>query len=875
MRVPTPPWLGRVLLRFCRLGDRRDDVEADLSELFQKRLTALGPREARRRFNADVVSMAVSLRPSGTTRVVEELQRDVMAALRGLRHSPGFAATVIGTLAIGVMLPAVASTVARVYLLDPLPAPASDRLYHVWYSGEPGPNEPRGLRLLDWRSLADVVEVADASVYARFMFVNGGSARELVGLRVSHASVDALGLGVTLGRSLTAEDFDSGEPPVLLGHHFWLDRFGGNDDVIGSSITLSPTGSSAPPLRYRVVGVAAPGLRYVREFSRPPVDVVTTLVTPGTAYMVRLREGVTAAEVEHRISGAITSTAGIVPPDNWRGVRLESVHDRHVAPIRPVLTAVWVASLCVFALVAANVAILVLLRSLRKQREAAVRIALGASRWRLLRSLAVEGTVVAIAATALSGFGAGVILRRLTPVLAETLGRVAPGGTPAVHTVTGMLVVAIALIGVVIIGWTVLGAMAIHRATSHQLSASRTTTDRPSIRWARTALLVFQAAASIALVTGCALMIRSASGLLTVDLGMMIGDVWRSRVALPRSAFPDPQTQQAFFERLLRTADDAGLTVGLASWPLLVEAARPQDLEVSGGRGEPVRAATTAITGGYLNALGIPVLDGRSLNVNDRLGADPAAVVSASFAARTWPGLRAIGQRVRTVSATVAGEPFGEWRTVVGVVADVRQMPDDEDRHDVYVPFLQRVPPLYATVVMTSRTGLMTAPDAARRFEAISQSADTRAVVGPVTPLSAEFDRLAATPRLLAWLLTGFGVFATVLTMVGVYGTTAHAVTQREGELAIRMALGASHRHVTGLLLGTATSVLALGSVAGVIGSATLGRLLSTQLFHVTAFEPGLTAGVVIGTAVCLVMACVIPILRARSITPARLLRDL
>jgi len=802
------------------------------------------------------------------------LGRDFSLALRGLRRTPGFTATTIGTLAIGLSLALASSAVARAYLLDPLPAPSSDRLYHVWYAGQPGPHEPRGLRLLDWRALSAVVEVADASMYARLMLADGPSARELTGLRVSEASRDTLGLETVLGRTFSADDFASAEPPIVLGHHFWLERFGGRADVLGATLRLAATGSTGPPSTYRVIGVATPGFRYVREFARPPVDVVTTLPAPGTAYMVRLHTGVPPETAAQQITDAIRSTPGIVPPGNWPGVRLESVHDRHIAPIRPVLSAVWVASVCVLALVAANVAILVLLRSLRRRREAAIRIALGAGRTHVRRSLALEGGIVAIAAVTLGVIGATLALEPLHPMLTETLGRAAPWGGSSLITLDAAIGI-VALMVIMVIGWTAMGGLAIRQDASSSLRETRSMTDRPAIRWAGTGFMVIQAAASIALLTGCALMIRSATGLLTVDLGITIDDAWRTRVALPASAFPDAPAQQSFYERLVRAADDQGITVGLANWPLFVEAARPQDIEVSGGPGRTVRAAVTSVTAGYLEVLGIPVVDGRALDVTDRQGAEPVALVSAAFAVQTWPGLRAIGQRIRTVDAMVAGEPFGEWRTVVGVVDDVRQMPDDDDRHDIYVPFLQRVPPLYAVVVLKARSGVMTPADLTDRFDAISGRVDARAVTGAVTSLATEFDRLVATPRLLAFLLSGFGLFATILTMVGVYGTTAHAVKQREAELAIRMALGASRPQIASLLLGTAVIVLTIGGAAGIAGSAGLGRLLSTHLFHVGSFDVGLTAGVVAATAVCLVVASAIPIRRATRIAPARLLRDL
>lgn len=878
-----PRWMRRLVMRLrALLGRRRADRELDeelrfhLDQLTHAyRSGGMTDAEAARaaRIELDgVTAPREAARDARGIRAFEELLRDATIALRGLRQTPGFTLTAISTLSAGLLLATLASTVAQRYLLSPLPAPASDRLFHVWYSQSPGAAEPGGLRSLDWHALSDVVEVADASIFARYVSPETRPARELVALRVSRDALHVHGLTVVLGRAFVDDDFASAEPPLILGHHLWQERFGGRLDVLGTTLALGSTGANTPPTTFRVIGVARPGFRYVREFSRPPVDAITTLPAPGTAYMVRLRPHVSIEDAGHRITDAIRATPGIAIPTGWSGVRLESVHERYVAPMRPVLSAVWLASLCVLALVTANVAILVLLRGLKRQREAAVRVALGASRSHLMRSLAVEGALVGIVAAALGLTGASLIDVRLDPSLAAALGRVAPAADA--DTVAGLVVVGLVFTCLVAIGWVVLGSIAVRQSTLTHLRDARTSTDRPVVLWARFGLLSIQMAASVALLTGCAIMIRSASDMMSVDLGMKVENGWRSRLALPASAFPDQTSLQSFYERLTRAGHAAGLSIGYANWPLFVEAARPQDLEVTGDDPARVRAAVTAVTSEYLDTLGIPTLDGRSLLPGDRSGTEPVVVVSASFAARTWPGQRAVGQQVRTVEATVRDEPFGEWRTVVGVVGDVRQMPGDEDRQDVYIPFLQRMPPLYAVVVMRPQAGGLTARDVTSRFEALSAEADHRAIVGTVTSLSSELDKLVATPRLLAGLLTGFGGFAIVMTMIGLYGTLAHAVAHRETELAIRLALGASRDHIARLLLGATAGVLLAGGVAGAAAAASLGRLLSTQVFQNTGFDPVLTTLVVSGASLCGVLATLPAVVRATRIAPASLLRS-
>lgn len=815
----------------------------------------IGPREAARD--------ARGLRRWG------ELRRDVRLAARGLARSPGFTATTVGTLALGLSLFVAASAVARAYLLSPLPAPGSDRLFHVWYAATPGQGEPGGLRTLDWGGLSDVVELADATIFTRYLSTDGGTTREWSGLRVPAASLGELGLQVVEGRQLTGADSNAALPSMLLGHHIWHDRFGARADIVGTTLTLAPAGAVAAPLRFRVVGVAAPGFRYVREYSRPPVDFITLSPDAGVAYMVRLRPGVDPREVERRIDATIRTTTTITPPDSWRGVRLESVHERFVEPIRPALSAAWVGAMFLMTLVVANIAILVLLRQLRRQREAAVRVALGASRRHLIRSAAIEGALVGIAAAVPGLTVSAIALDALDHRLAGMLGRVPPDAvltTPAMLGVVGLwLTVALAA------AWAILGALAFRRAAWHHMRDGRSTTDRPAVRWSRVGFLAVQVTASIALVGACVVMLQSATRLLRVDLGLSTERVWRSRLALAPNLFPNRATIEEYYQRLLSSGDQRRLTIGLANWPLFVEAARPQQVWLQGDASRELHAAVTAVTAGYLEALAIPTLSGRPLQSIDRPGSEPVAVVSASFAARAWPGASPIGQRVRTVDRALAGADLGPWRNVVGVVGDVRQMPTDEDRLDVYVPFLQ-APGSYAVVATTSSAGGIDVP---ALFEQVAAGVDSRAIVGPVVPLQGELDRLTATPRALAGLLTIFGVVAVVLTMLGVYGVIAHAVRQREAELAIRMALGASPRRIAVTMLGTAAQVLAIAGPAGALTSVALGRLLASSLHDVSGAGLQVTGLAILGTAACVFLASLAPIRRALRISPARLLSDL
>jgi hypothetical protein len=259
------------------------------------------------------------------------------------------------------------------------------------------------------------------------------------------------------------------------------------------------------------------------------------------------------------------------------------------------------------------------------------------------------------------------------------------------------------------------------------------------VRWARTSLVTLEVGGSIALLVGCGLMVRTAMALLDVDLGLTTAGVVRTRVALP--AGTDTDTHLAFYERLSADVRSrTGAEIAFANWSLFVEPARLQDIEYTGVTAATARAAVTAVSDGYLAVLGIAVRDGRGFEPTDRRGAAPVALVSETLAARLWPGGRAIGQRVRSADRAQAGEPVGPWRTVVGVVGDVRQTPMDQDLADVYVPLFQ-VPTQFASVMIRSNdppaTWLRTMRDTVGGI-------DSRVLVGTTTSLNVERDRRSA-----------------------------------------------------------------------------------------------------------------------------------
>src|SRR5215472_2619345 len=323
----------------------------------------------------------------------QDLIRDVRFAARSLRRNPGFTATAMISLALGVALTASTLSVMNSYVVRAMPFPKSERLYRSLYDS-PGQPEPRGLERVDWKSLADVVEVADYSALGRFILHTDNYPQEISSLQCAPGSLDAIGVRAVMGRVFVAEEFRPGaEHVIMISNALWQERFGSSPDALGKSIRVSAANSGETPTEYRIIGVLLRGFRYVDVYYRDPPDTAMPLTAPRQAYMVRLRDGVQPALAEQRIAQAVRSVATAIP-SGWRGVRLESVHAHYVRDVRPILTGLTVASGLVLLIVVTNIVVLMLLRALRRQKETAVRVVLGAEPHQIARLLLGEAVLI-------------------------------------------------------------------------------------------------------------------------------------------------------------------------------------------------------------------------------------------------------------------------------------------------------------------------------------------------------------------------------------------------------------------------------------------------------------------------------------------------
>jgi predicted permease len=740
------------------------------------------------------------------------------------------------SLALGVALTASTLSVTNSYVVRAMPFLHSERLYRALYDS-PGLPEPRGLESMDWKSLADVVEIGDYSGLGRFILHTDYYPQEIMALQCAPGSLEAIGVRAVLGRVFAAEDFrPGGEQVIMISNALWQERFGSSPGTLGKTIRVSRANSGETPTEYRIVGVLPPGFRYVGNYMRDPADTALPLTAPRRAYMVRLRQGVPPALAEQRMTQTVRSIASAIPP-GWRGVRLESVHAQYVRDVRPVLIGLTVASGLVLLIVVTNIVVLMLLRALRRQKETAVRVLLGAAPHRIARLLLAEAVMICGVALAGGVTLAAITLRVLGPQIEARLGRPVPGGASALAMDANVLlwIGAIGLLIALAVAWLpMIGARPSLLAESLR-SEGRSGTDRPTVRRARTALVAVEVAASTALLIAGGLMLRTVAHLVGTNLGYETSHVFRPRLQLPIAKYRDGDAASfaRFYDRLeQQLATIPNLSFALSTFVPFWEPPK-QQMETDRGAGSELRASLTAGGTDYFRTLNIGLREGRAFTSNDRRGDEPVAVVSESLARILAPHGSALGTTITTTESPVPEQPLRVRRTIVGVVHDVHQTHADVDFKDVYIPFAQtttRFASVYLRASGTSQQWL-------ESLRSVVASVDADVFVGPAPPLSVQSDEALAGPRFLTGVLTVFALFAALLALLGIYGVTAYTVQQREREIAIRMAIGATSGAVIEMFLRSAGKVLLFGIAAGVVGASAVSRILQSQLFGVGRFD--------------------------------------
>ena len=875
-------WAYRVAALFGK--ERRD---RDLAEEIETHLrlhaadnerAGLGPEEARRQAViafGGVESVKEQYRDRRGVPIVETTLQDIRYALRGFRRSPGFAAAVLAVLALGIGANSAIFTVVNAVLLKPLPYHEPERIAMVWHvppaASFPGMSEfaVSPANYFDWARQQHVFEHMAIGQGRLYTLTGRGQAEQLQASGVSSGFFETLGVQPLHGRPFRREEDQPGQDRVaVLSHRLWQTRFGGQAGIVGGKILLD----GAP---YTVVGVMAP------DFSFPGwAQLWTPLGWTEEQRAVRANHNCWVAArlapgVDLRTAQAEMSTISRrlelqYPEDNkgW-GAVVKPLHEDLVGDLRPSLLVLFGAVGFVLLIACANVANLVLVRTLARRRELAVRLALGAGPGRVVRQVLTETILLAIAGGALGLLVASGGVDLITAFFGERL----PGAV-AIHA--DRRVLAFTLLISVATGLVAGLAPALRLARANVIDGikqggGRADSESGGTRL-RSLLVVVEVGLSLVLLVGAGLMIRSLWQLNRVDAGFDPGNVITASVALPEPRYPEPPRQLRFMEsvlarvRALPGVESAGLVTNLPlgedgnNWPVAVigrpELPMAQQPQVQGN----------VITPGYLRSLRIQLAQGREIAETDREGRQPVVLVSESTARWLWPNQNPIGGRF-----TVGFFPGKVWE-VVGVVKDVKERGlAKEGTRSIYVPLAQ-MPVPYVTLVARTRTSPAAAVGPA--LVAAVHEIDRDQPVTDVMPMETVISRSTADRRFTMLLLAAFAALALLLAAVGIYSVLAYAVRRRLREIGIRMALGADRRGVIRMVMADALRPTLVGVGLGLAGAIAIRSVMASLIFGVSPGDPVTLA--VVATLLLLVAltASALPAYRAMQVDPVTTLRD-
>ena len=870
------PALNR-LASFWRNLFHRSRVERDLDEEVRAYLALLTEEKARAGMSAAAALRAARMETGGIEQVKEEVRdvrvgviletvvQDLRYALRTLARSPGFTLVAALTLALGIGANTAIFSVLYGVLLRPLPYPEAGRLVGL-SNAYLGQRSGRAVTYREFRLLQEDTGALERSAVWTSVGLNlyaGGTAERVDGLRVSRDYFRVLGVGMALGRDFLAEEDQLGGPnAVILSHGLWLRRFGGDRNIVGRAVSLD----GAP---YTVVGVLPANFR--------PLELVDAYSTMGQVqnsvgqgenllFIGRLRPGLTpwqaAARAQPTLAAFRREFVPDAPPD--LAIELAPLRDLVAGQIRAPIVALFAAVALVLLIACANVAGLVLVRAATRHRELGIRLALGATRRRLVRQLLTESVVLALV-----GGAAGAALARWG--LSVLLAMVPPGLTGAADIRLDrwalLFAGAASLAAGVVFGLT--GAWRAARADLQGAlkEGGERTTAATGVGRVRNLLAVAEISLSLVLLVGAGLLMQSLAHLVGTDPGFDPRHVVAAEIWLTGAGYDSTAAIAGFYDRVIRRLDAQPGVRSAAVVEAGIPLARGGNLGVAIDGFYPRETFNyRTVTPGYFETMGIPVEQGRTFAAADGASAEPVAVVSESFA-RRFLGARALGRMV-----TVGGRSQAV-RRVVGVVGDVRQYIGDAPLPTAFVPSTQTPAaftrlfsswfPIHVVVRTVAEPRLMRAV-----VERTIRATDAHVPVGRVRTMDEILSGSVSAQRFIMLLLSIFAVLAMLLAAIGIYGVMSYLVTQRAHEIGVRVALGARTRDVLELVLARGFGLAAAGAGLGLAGAVAVTRLMASQLYGVAPTDPSTLGAATAILVLVALAACCVPALRATRVDP-------
>jgi putative ABC transport system permease protein len=806
--------------------------------------------------------------------------QDFSYAVRTLLRARAFTITAALTLALGIGANTVMFSVVDAVLIRPLPYRDPGRLVVVQSVNKQkdvGQIRTTALDFYDWRNRARSFDAIAAHVGTGYTFTDG-TPELVVGQLVTADFFKVIGVPPLLGRTFTPDEFEPGrERTMLVGYRLWQRRFGGDPSIVGRSITVN-----GKP--FVVAGVMPRGFEYPEHQYQlwTPLPARSTVdglpINRASHYLrvvARLATGVTRERAQADMSAIASALAEAYPDTNdGLGVRVAALADELVGDVRTALLVLLGAVGFVTLIACTNVTNLLLARATGREREVAIRAALGAGRWRLVRQFLVETialyAIAAAGALAIASWGLALFVS------------LNPGDVPRLAEASLDTRVLTATLGVSLLAAIVFGlAPALHAAKTDVSDAlktgGRTIGASGARQTLRSILVVGELALSVVLLVGAGLALRSFVRLQQVDPGFRVDDQLTFTLVMPQAGYPSASHQIAFSRRLVDELaatpgiEHAGSTTQLPfSGQNLENGFTVEGLAIPPGGEQPI-AGMRGITPDYFAALGVPLKGGRAFTGADREGAMPVAIVNDAFARRYWPGASAIGKRVREAGGD-------DWRTVVGIVGDIRHSgPAAEARPEVDIPYAQLEPGFMTRwargitiVVSSSLPSSALVPLARARVAAI----DSSMPLNEVQAVSALASDAVAQPRLRTVLMGTFALLALTLATIGVFGVLSYFVTQRTQEIGIRMALGARAADVVGLVVRQGVTLAGVGVLLGLAAAVPLSRLMQELLFEVKPTDPATFVVVAAVLAAVAGLASYIPARRAARVDPVTALRS-
>jgi putative ABC transport system permease protein len=802
---------------------------------------------------------------------------DIRFALRTLLKQSGFTAVALATLALGIGANTAIFTVVDGVLLRPLPYPDPDRLVILWMH-----NPAQGIEedvtsypnFTDWRRNAKSFDAMTAYDGASLALASGGEPEQIRGAVVTQDFFRVLGVAPQAGRAFGADEFRPGRHQVaILSDGLWRRRFGADAGIVGRSIRLD----SEP---FEVVGVMPGSFRF------PGAAEIWTPLAPVRRYaqlmerrgdlwldvLGRLKPGVGLETAQAELDGIAAALEREYPDNNTRiGIRLERLHHEIVGGVERALLVLLAGVGFVLAVACANVANLLLARAAGRQKEIAIRAALGASRARLLRQLVTESLVLAAVGGAIGvliAFWSVDLLVSLAPADVPRLGEVGIDVT--------VIAFALAVTAITGVAFGIVPALQVARAPvgNGLKEGGRSDGEGAGGHRLRNALVVAEVALSLVLLAGAGLLIRSFLRLQAVEPGFRTDRILTMGVALPRAKYAEPARFTAFYRQLVESLASApGVEAAGAIDDLMLTRLPSSSSLYAQGQPPPrpgevnLPVAYNSVTPAFFRTLDIRMVRGRPLDERDAAQRPPVVLVNEALVRRFFPNEDPIGRRVTFDDPT---SPTAVWRTIVGVVADARRYGLDEaPRPELYFPYAQ-APRRYMTIVMR------TAGDPAA-LAAVARAAvwgiDPEQPVSEVRTLDQILTRSLAARRFSMLLLAVFAATALALAAVGLYGVVAYSIARRTREFGVRLALGAQPRDLVRLVLAHSLGLTLAGLVIGLFFSLAATRALSTMLYEVSATDPVTLGAISVVLALVAAAASSLPARRALRVDPVVALR--